>query len=283
MGYKYSFDPDSLAPENLTRETAYLLGAMFSDGAISPQGFRITSIDREWLTSLPVLCGFTAPIYPRKDSTASDMVVNCKVVLPTLTAYGFSPTKSYDGCPANIPAHLRAHFMRGVFDGDGSIWSEKSQLRAYLCGNVRSIGWYMANSAGTDAFIVKQRPAKGGICIDGRPIADNGVAVTMQSRNSGDASTFLSWLYADKGPAYLPRKHTTFMEWQERAEVYAVTKCQACGEVFARRSSTDKFCTDCGIVRQRLYNRRSDNRRRNPTASYDVNAYRKAGEMHLRF
>ena len=37
MGYKYDFDPRCLLPENLTRETGYLLGVVFADGAIFRQ------------------------------------------------------------------------------------------------------------------------------------------------------------------------------------------------------------------------------------------------------
>lgn len=283
MGYKYTCDECLFEPNHLTPERAYILGIAWADGYLGEQGLRITSSDVDWLRSLPDIGGFAAPVYIRKNSNAADLVVNNKELIPILSQYGFHNRKSVTGSPSNIPRHLLSHFMRGAFDGDGSVWSERAQLRVYLAGNEHSVGWYKSVIPSGDGFFITSRSGNKGM-IAGRAITNNHHCRVLQSRNSPTADSFLNWVYQDSVGARLERKYIRFVDYIQRRAEYRSMTCPVCSKSFERRTSTDVYCSACARVRLRLCNRRADHMRRNPaTASEDVNDYRTEDELHLVF
>ena len=54
-----------------------------------------------------------------------------------LVNLGLSESKTFHESFPNIPQHLQRHFIRGVFDGDGSIyWNNRDKcLGVHICGN----------------------------------------------------------------------------------------------------------------------------------------------------
>lgn len=136
---------------------------------------------------------------------------------------------------------------------------------------------------GMDGFLVTDR-SKGSASISGRKANNNGHCRILQSKNSDSAESFLQWIYADKGNAFMQRKLGRFKAFlSEKAQYIAVT-CAVCGTEFERRSSTDKHCAPCARIRQRLCNRRADYRRRHgASASMMLNDYRLPSEQHLNF
>lgn len=283
MGYKYDVNPRLFEPHNLTPERTYILGVAWADGYLGIHELRITSADIDWLHSLPGLGGFTAPVYLRKDSRAGDLVVYSKQLVPVLAQYGFHSQKSVSGCPQGIPEQHTPHFMRGVVDGDGSIWTSKAQLRLFIAGNPQSTQWYASVMMGGGDFFTCLRSSQTGT-INGRLIRNNEHCRVLQSRNSKSAEEALGWMYAEKGEAYLPRKFDKFQQFKLFSADYSELLCPVCGMGFIRRSTTDRYCVCCARIRLRLCNRRADHRRRNPEkASSDLNAYRKPDEMNLSF
>jgi len=283
MGYKYTCDERLFEPHKLTPERAYIVGVAWADGYLGKQGLRITSSDVDWLRALPDIGGFTAPVYARKNANAADLVINNKALIPVLSKYGFHNRKSITGAPSNIPSCLISHFMRGVFDGDGHVWSERAQLRVYIAGNEQSVEWCKSViPSGNDFFVVSRSGDSGR--ISGRSITNNHYCRVLQSRNSVAAESFLKWVYRDSDGARLERKHDRFVSFTERKGAYYSMVCPVCSEPFERSSSTDVYCAVCARVRLRLCNRRAYHMRRNPeTASNDVNDYRTKDELDLFF
>lgn len=173
--------------------------------------------------------------------------------------------------------------MRGVFDGDGSVWSERAQLRVYIAGNEHSVAWYKSIVPSGDGFFITSRSGDKGR-IAGRTIVNNNYCRVLQSRNTSAAESFLNWVYQDSIGARLERKYDRFFRYIQRKFEYSSVVCPVCSESFERRTSTDVYCKSCARVRLRLCNRRADHMRRNPeTASEDVNDYRNGSELSLWF
>lgn len=283
MGYKYSCDERLFLPDKLSPGRAYILGVIWADGYLGQQGFRITSSDVDWLRSLPEIGEFSASIYARKESAAADLVVNNKAIIQVIAHYGLHNRKSITGSPSNIPAPTLHHFMRGVFDGDGSVWSQKTQIRVFIAGSEQSTGWFKMVIPSGDGFFIARRNGDAGE-ISGRLIANNQHCRVLQSRNSSAAELFLRWIYGNSDGARLERKYQRFADYIQRKAAYHSMTCPVCSEPFSRRSSTDEYCQSCARVRLRLCNRRADHMRRNPeSASEDINDYRKESELHLKF
>ena len=222
-------------------------------------------------------------MYLRKDSKAGDLVINSKQLIPVLAHYGFHSQKSVSGIPQGIPEQLRPHFMRGVVDGDGSIWTSKAQMKVFIAGNAQSTSWYASVMPGGGDFFTCLRTSQTGT-IKGRLIRNNGHCRVLQSRNSKSAEEALDWMYAEKGDAYLPRKFDKYRQFKQFSADYSAISCPVCGAAFVRRSTTDRYCVSCARIRLRLCNRRADHRRRHPeTASSDLNTYRTPLELNLVF
>lgn len=117
------------ALESWDPNTAYIMGAMAADGCICRDGRSIlTSQDRDWLEDIGTLL-FE---YPRKLWVGSG---NCWILgLPSiltnhLVNYGLKPAKSLTLEWPKVPAELEGHFIRGYFDGDGSVYIQELRGR----------------------------------------------------------------------------------------------------------------------------------------------------------
>jgi hypothetical protein len=121
-----------------SEEKAYWLGFLTADGYVKGTGaieVGLAEIDVEHLNKLKASLGSEHKI-SRKETklTASDKVYvsyklsfKDKIMTNDLIRYGLTPNKSYD---AYIPAEIInskyvKHYIRGLFDGDGSLYSYK--------------------------------------------------------------------------------------------------------------------------------------------------------------
>lgn len=105
--------------------------------------------------------------------------------------------------PTNIPSNLIKHFIRGYFDGDGSICesfsnknSSTSTLYAtFACGSKNFITWiftYLHDTLGLKGHLQEFSPTKFQI-----------------KYNTNDAKALLLWMYTDAS-IYLDRKYSLF-------------------------------------------------------------------------
>lgn len=116
-------------------EKAYWLGFLGADGCVSPNGFKVAlkSGDVSHLRQLSADVSFTGPVRARPSMNASELTVCSMRMRADLIRHGVVPRKSYCNPAPWLPAeHLRAHFWRGYFDGDGSFPIVKSGARTLL-------------------------------------------------------------------------------------------------------------------------------------------------------
>lgn len=105
--------------------------------------------------------------------------------------------------PDKLPLHLMKHFIRGYFDGDGSIcesFSNKNSITATLyatfaCGSREFITWlfkYLQTTLGLSGYLQKFSDTKFQI-----------------KYSTNDAKILLNWMYRDS-TVYLDRKYSLF-------------------------------------------------------------------------
>lgn len=118
---------------------SYFLGLLFSDGYVSNNGHRVnlTLNDRGILESLKQLLKTNRPLYIYKKCHI--LIINNEKIHQRLIKLGIPPKKSWQelSLPA-IPTKLMQHFLRGVYDGDGSFYISKIAhgKHIYLCSSL---------------------------------------------------------------------------------------------------------------------------------------------------
>jgi hypothetical protein len=128
-------------------EKAYIVGFIFADGCIrkTRPGFTIAQHpdDLYILQQIQTLLGTTTKIQISKQPLAV-LYVNNKKMRNDLIRLGCLPQKSLNGGIPKIPKKFRYAFIRGVFDGDGSIYSRKKPHLRFvfdICGHHDVISW----------------------------------------------------------------------------------------------------------------------------------------------
>jgi len=125
----YSHFPDPFSP--LTTESAWVLGLWFTDGNVNSAGYisHLTQKDKELLDNVAriIAPGDLAQRIKMDDHVGAwghksfRLRISSKDFAHSLSRFGINSNKSKVMEFPTIPEDLLADFMRGVFDGDGSI------------------------------------------------------------------------------------------------------------------------------------------------------------------
>lgn len=131
-----------------TFDKAYILGFLIADGTITNKGviaFELADKDIEILNYIKKQISPDSIVkkYDRKrsfkdytwDSNTSILYIKSKNYYTDLEKLGVLPNKTYlkQSIP-NIDLSLMPHFIRGYFDGDGSVWESRGHLRISFTG-----------------------------------------------------------------------------------------------------------------------------------------------------
>lgn len=118
--------------KKFTPESSYVLGWLFSDGNVSKNvrtfGLHLQRRDIEVLEIIKNCLGSEHRIFLGKDGYLS-FRVHSKKLRRDLVALGCVPRKAKRlKFPENLPSEYARHFVRGYFDGDGSISFNKPNV-----------------------------------------------------------------------------------------------------------------------------------------------------------
>jgi hypothetical protein len=114
-------------------EMAYVLGFLFADGCLTrcvkfqSQDYyqlQITIMDLDLLNKIKELMKSEHPILPRRNSNGKiiyGITIGREKITQDLIKLGLTPRKSLIAKFPDMPEELIKHFIRGYFDGDGSI------------------------------------------------------------------------------------------------------------------------------------------------------------------
>lgn len=118
-----------------SKESAYILGYILTDGNISKRigQVKIASNDKKILELIAKKLKNSYPInsFLRKDRTKIQYVLylSSKEIYNTLIKIGLTPNKSKTVKMPYIPKKFFFHFLRGVIDGDGSIYIQQDKYK----------------------------------------------------------------------------------------------------------------------------------------------------------
>src|SRR3989344_1533243 len=200
--------PKHLVSEKWTPSLAYAVGLLATDGCLSSKGHLIdlTSKDREQLENFCRCVGVDFRITVKRSGTGrKSSRIQFKNVLfyDFLFSIGLTPAKSKTLGPLKIPQKYFFHFLRGVFDGDGSTYSYwdprwKSSFIFYLC----------FASASHNFLLWLQRTLQARLHVVGHITSANGHSTKQLRYAKREGLKVLQRMYrnAPKG-TYLSRKH----------------------------------------------------------------------------
>jgi hypothetical protein len=192
-----------------TAEMAYVLGVLFSDGcmSVSPRGYRqvsITQKEPELLRKCLQLMECDAPLKwaeQGRESGIHRFNINDQQVCGDLVALGMHPRKSRTIQFPAVPSMFVRHFIRGCWDGDGSVFkSGKTWGASYISGSLALI------TGIHEALVVRGMPRR---TIHRHRSAH---AYTMRWTGTSCAMLFSILYFGAPETCYLARKYVKFRE-----------------------------------------------------------------------
>lgn len=177
---------------------AYILGWFFSDGNVSSNlkvcSFHISKKDKEILYKIRRILGSTHPI-EIKDKYVY-FRINDRIVCSDLIKYGCVPRKSLKLKFPRIPNKYVGHFIRGYFDGDGSIGiNHPNTIKISFLGTKN----FILSLQGLISRKFKIKPHKIRQIHKACPIY-------QCAYYGNDARKLFSWMYKDSNKLFLKRK-----------------------------------------------------------------------------
>lgn len=208
------FVNDNLLKE-MSKENCWLLGWIASDGYVNEKrGFiRIQLIDKEIIEKIKILTNTESPITERKRkkyNTIYGLDIYSKEMVSDLIKIGIRQNKSLTLKYPNIPEEFKYHFLRGVFEGDGSIiYSNKNgkiTFQLYICSSsVQFIDGIIKNFTDEDFGLSKE-------------VKENHNPVYRIRLCSKKALKFCESIYKDSEELKLNRKYNKYIEYKSYIE-----------------------------------------------------------------
>lgn len=204
--WAFDLDEDFFAEIN-TEQKAYILGLLATDGCVSNNSSHSNRVflslqARDEHILVEILCAMQAnsPVHDRPKGSFPGsgpmkyIALTSRKLVSDLAKLGITPRKSATLTYTTVPHNLERHYIRGLFDGDGTM-------------HPRIFG-FLGTEALIDGIIVAVRKHTGLILTKGVAGKLYRVQCTSGSRK------LLDWMYKD-ATIFLHRKHKIFIDhWQ---------------------------------------------------------------------
>lgn len=132
-------------------QMAYTLGFIAADGNICHTGrahtLHIACDDLDVIEKIKIVIQYQGPIHlkPRLNNKISYSLRICDpIIFNDLEKLGVTERKSLTFTPPKIPKKLIRHFIRGYFDGDGTVYLRNFQYRSKLAAKFYTASLQMA-------------------------------------------------------------------------------------------------------------------------------------------
>lgn len=199
---------------DLTPEAAYVIGFILADGSIQagPRWvLKISNTDELLLRKIRSVLGVTVPFCSeRQKSTAHkpgfSLLICSKHLVCSLVDRGITPNKSLTAHVPQIPDSLFWHFLRGYFDGDGSVSAREGLRTRFVSGSVELLSEIAQRISQLSEIGLRPVP-----CDKGRNHA------FRLSYGAEDSRRLAALMYRDCGDLYMTRKRDVFESQLSRA------------------------------------------------------------------
>lgn len=196
-----------------TEKKAYFLGLLFADGNVASKSNAITiklhQRDKNILLILSNIIFGKEILYVSEENYILKFSSNH--IKNRLIELGCMPNKTFKLKFPNITENLFHHFIRGYFDGDGSIYSHKKDYAANLmstedfCLVVKSI---ISKQVGLTSKIYKN---------ESMLAHGNDITSYLLYRGNRRVAKLMNWLYQD-ATIYLDRKYQKYLQLKSALE-----------------------------------------------------------------
>lgn len=192
--------------KNQSPEMAYVLGFIYADGNLGNQldQFSISQKEPEILYKIKDLMSSEHKVVRQKNQELYTLTIGNKTMINDLISLGLTPNKSLDVRFPVLDTSLYGHFIRGYFDGDGSI--------CFL-----SKGWRISFVSGSNAFLKGLREALSnhiGTSIQTIHSSSSSRAYQLYYFRNSDLIKIFNFFYDDpslKKMLFLHRKYEMFL------------------------------------------------------------------------
>ena len=227
--------------KEINEKSAYVLGWIMSDGHIQliPEkkySIRFELKDIDALETIRELMGSTHTITPRPNKNTHTLVMDSKPLVKQLLELGVVPQKTGKEVIPNIPKEYYRDFIRGFFDGDGSVMiapkkNNNNQLRSYICCSSKeflvSVGKVLKDEAYLIPKIYEDSPKFYKLVYGGK-----------------ESYQFYKYMY-DGAEHFLKRKKDIFEKGAEVKAGTGLMNCVICKKEIVRTSGRKKYCGVC--------------------------------------
>lgn len=129
-----------------TEAKAYWLGFLYADGGVTERRLSINlkETDREHIERFQQAIGSTHKIYPTTKGTCARVDISSTELVRDLRRHGIMPNKTLTLMPpVGLDKNLEPAFIRGYWDGDGSIgfYGNYQQLQITAVGTEAMVRW----------------------------------------------------------------------------------------------------------------------------------------------
>ena len=197
---KYNINQDYF--KTWSHNMAYILGFWYADGCIyGGKMFDITlhKKDKYIIKKIAQELDYQGPILDYVDRQACRINFSCKVIYNDLIALGGTERKSKTLQFPNIPIEFLPDFIRGYFDGDGSVYNVKGKRinTNFACGSNKFLQSLLQ-------LLKKEAEIEGG-----------SISIANQSLTFGkkDSIKLGNYIYQNNPELYLLRKYEKFKQY----------------------------------------------------------------------
>lgn len=248
-----------------TEESAYVLGWLLSDGHMQlipkkKYSLRWELKDKEAILNIRKCLGSNAKVFERNTREGNIhyiLVVNSKKMIKSLLDLGLTSQKAHNLVFPKIPSEHMHHFVRGFFEGDGSVQIAKrpknqKQLISYFCSVSKPFLVKLGELLKTEIDLVPK--------IYKEQLSETSDFYKLRY---GAKESYALYLYMYKGANYtLSRKKELFEKAHEIKAGIGLATCSRCKAEMVRTSNRTKWCGDCKKVVRREQWRESGARKR---------------------
>ena len=206
-----------------TSEMSYVLGYVTADGCIAvskdrkknPFTLNITSAEKKHLCRLRNALGSEHKIGKKSGGSSNIIAYQLQIRNPIITKdlinLGISPRKTYNLNPIKVPDKYFPDFVRGFFDGDGSVYiyevNRAPQIKASFCSSSLSFIAKLNQDLCRKIEIALKT-------IHGGKSKRRKIPLYYVDFYIDDCEKLAKFMYGNNPTLYFPRKRRVFERWK---------------------------------------------------------------------